>query len=171
RCNITPLGPTTEPTRKLGQHRYDAFERFPDRGRVVHQRDTDAVVSRIHSIGTRLCEESTRHNFDTRALPKSYRSFNASSELAHIEPQEEAALRPAVTKATRQNLVANVELAPIGLADCGNMLLLGPNGRRGMLHDTWHLGCYKVSDLGKAFEKFAVTSSEARAQSGQVGSL
>ena len=95
---------------------------------IVHQGDTDVLLSRINSAGVRLRQIGTWDNLHTAAFPKSYGRGQRTAKMAHIEPQEEAASRALVAETRAQNLVANVEFGPIGLPYDADVLLLAPNG-------------------------------------------
>src|SRR5690606_38381171 len=121
--------------RNLGKGGHDALKCFPDRARVMHESDAHVVLTGVQPVRARLCQECTRHNLHTTAFPKGYRGFFTSAELADIEPQEEAASRPAVSVPTLQQFVANIEFGAIGLPDRSNVLLLRPDRRGSMLDD------------------------------------
>src|SRR5258705_10875963 len=102
-------------TRTSGRNGHDAFERFLDGGRIVHEGNPDETLTRVGPVRTGLGQKRSWYDLDTAAFPKGYCCLHTSTESFHGEPQEQAALRPAGTQPAGHELAAKSVLGAIGL--------------------------------------------------------
>src|SRR5579859_4391851 len=100
--NNNPCDERTGSRRELNdlpQHGDDAMERLGRGLLVVHHGDADVVRARIAAIVLLTRRVAARQHPDAGFAPQPCRHHLAAAEGGHIEPQEEAASRPAVAVA------------------------------------------------------------------------
>src|SRR5262249_6518449 len=122
----------------------------------------------IAAVGLLASEIASRHHTQPGFAPQPQRDSLVAAMLGDIEPQQEAARRPAIAITAAENLVGEVELQlvePLVLLDMG---LVRIGGDRHPLRRQRHLRRGDIAQLKEGVEEVAVACHEAYAQTWQV---
>src|SRR5688572_26359380 len=112
-----------------------AGERAPGGVEVLHQRDADIALARIHAVDLARDVAAGQH-LDAAIGPQSARRLLA---VADIEPQEEAAIGHEEAALVVQDRLCRLEARLVLAADRRDMAFLAPQRGGGVLNGERHL--------------------------------
>src|SRR5262245_7625164 len=106
------------------QHADQPVQRFRGRGLVLHQRDPNIARARIAAVGLVARQIAARDHAQPRFAPQPQRDRLVAAMGGDVEPEQEAASRPAIGVAAAEYLIGEIELQRIEAAVLLDMSLI-----------------------------------------------
>ena len=133
--------------------------------------NADVAGAGVSTVGAVAGKIMSGDDAQPAVTPQLHRHRLVAAFGAHIEPQEEAALRAPVAVAVADDLIGKIELGDIERAVVLDMGLVGIGRNGDLLHRNGHLRRGDVAKLHVASEEAAVAGGKTNPQAGEVGSL
>src|SRR5579864_8989833 len=104
-----------DPARLSSEHLDQAMQRLGGDLFVLHHGDADVVFARIAAVGLLAGEIAAGYDAQPGLAPQRDRCGLAAALRRHVEPEKEAAGRPAITVTVADDLIGEVEFLPVQL--------------------------------------------------------